>query len=217
MYEVCRRVSPLVIQHGLCFRAGTPPSIPLPLPNLAAGGAEQVSCHGAADSRSPSSLESQSREIQGEPRLPHLFQARTSLCEATAPPSRVKRNVGRQPGKLPPEHVLPMFLSWSLYALAALSVALLVGLIHCLASPLRRVPGPTSSRVTSLLLRWRELRARRTAYIHQLHQRYGPVVRIAPNEVSFTSWPALKEIYCSGGSGYDKSRFYDLFRVYGRR
>jgi hypothetical protein len=50
-----------------------------------------------------------------------------------------------------------------------------------------------------------------------LHDEYGPVVRIAPNEVSFTSWAALKEIYCSGGSGYDKSDFYNLFRIFGRR
>jgi hypothetical protein len=35
--------------------------------------------------------------------------------------------------------------------------------------------------------------------------------------VSFTSWEALKEIYCSGGSGFDKTEFYDLFQIYGRR
>ncbi|XP_044718082.1 cytochrome p450 domain-containing protein [Hirsutella rhossiliensis] len=103
------------------------------------------------------------------------------------------------------------------YALAALSLVVVVGLVRRLSSPLRRLPGPPSSLLTSLVLRWRELNAGRTAYIHKLHQRYGPVVRIAPNEVSFTSWPALKEIYCSGGSGYDKSSFYDLFKVYGRR
>ncbi|KXH28572.1 cytochrome P450 [Colletotrichum nymphaeae SA-01] len=51
-----------------------------------------------------------------------------------------------------------------------------------------------------------------TKYIHTLHQQYGPVVRIAPNEVSFTSYEAVKEIYCSGGSGYDKTEFYDLFK-----
>lgn len=43
------------------------------------------------------------------------------------------------------------------------------------------------------------------------------MVRIAPNEVSFASTAAVKEIYCSGGSGYDKTEFYNLFTVYGRR
>lgn len=34
---------------------------------------------------------------------------------------------------------------------------------------------------------------------------WRPVVRIAPNEVSSTSYEAVKEIYGSLGSGYDKS------------
>lgn len=96
---------------------------------------------------------------------------------------------------------------------------LLIGIrvTRSFASPLRKVPGPTISLFTSVLLKWKEINAARTLYIHALHNKYGPVVRIAPNEVSFTSWAALKEIYCSGGSGYDKSDFYDMFKVFGRR
>ncbi|KAK3391929.1 cytochrome P450 [Sordaria brevicollis] len=86
-----------------------------------------------------------------------------------------------------------------------------------LASPLSHIPGPFYTKFTSLLLKYHELRATRTKYIHSLHLRYGPVVRVAPNEVSFASREAVKEIYCSGGSGYDKSAWYDLFKVYGRR
>ncbi|KZL67040.1 cytochrome p450 [Colletotrichum incanum] len=100
---------------------------------------------------------------------------------------------------------------------AAAAVLLAVYLVRCVSSPLWKVPGPRISAFTSLILKWHELRANRTRYIHGLHQKYGPVVRIAPNEVCFTSYEAVKEIYCSGGSGYDKTEFYDLFRVYGRR
>ncbi|PHH73550.1 hypothetical protein CDD83_4716 [Cordyceps sp. RAO-2017] len=110
-----------------------------------------------------------------------------------------------------------MLLPTPLYSLVVLGLLLVVGLARRLASPLRKVPGPPSSLLTSLVLRWRELNASRTAYVHRLHQQYGPVVRLAPNEVSFTSWPALKEIYCSGGSGYDKTDFYDMFKVFGTR
>ncbi|RCI13739.1 hypothetical protein L249_7948 [Ophiocordyceps polyrhachis-furcata BCC 54312] len=110
-----------------------------------------------------------------------------------------------------------MLVGSPLFILAILGLLLLVWLIRCLASPLRHVPGPPLSPFTSLGLRWRELGARRTAYIHRLHQQYGPIVRLAPDQVSFTSWPALKEIYCSGGSGYDKSDFYDMFKIFGRR
>ena len=106
------------------------------------------------------------------------------------------------------------------YPAPAAAIALLVlgiYLIQCLLSPLRKLPGPLVSQYTSAWLKWNELRANRTLYIHKLHQQYGPVVRIAPNEVSFTSESALKEIYCSGGSGYDKTEFYNLFTLFGRR
>ncbi|KAL3953499.1 hypothetical protein ACCO45_011455 [Purpureocillium lilacinum] len=103
------------------------------------------------------------------------------------------------------------------YLGVAAVLLMVVHLVRCLSSPLRKVPGPTVSLFTTLVLKWKELNAGRTMYVHELHQKYGPVVRVSPNEVSFTSWPALKEIYCSGGSGYDKSDFYNLFRIYGRR
>ncbi|KAI0841668.1 cytochrome P450 3A13 [Hypoxylon sp. FL0890] len=88
---------------------------------------------------------------------------------------------------------------------------------RCIASPLRAIPGPTISLFSSWILKYHEFHAHRTRYVHHLHQRYGPVVRIAPNEVSFASSEGVKEIYGSGGSGYDKTEFYNLFMIYGRR
>lgn len=99
----------------------------------------------------------------------------------------------------------------------SLFILLTVTLIRRLRSPLARVPGPWHSLFTSLAIKWAEFHAQRTNYIHALHLHYGPVVRIAPNEVSFSSPAAVKEIYCSGGSGYNKTEFYNLFTVYGRR
>jgi hypothetical protein len=109
-----------------------------------------------------------------------------------------------------------LLLSPAYLAIAALALGA-IQLVRCLSSPLRRLPGPNVSLFTSLVLKWKEIGAARTLHVHALHEKYGPVVRIAPNEVSFTSWPALKEIYCSGGSGYEKSDFYNLFKIYGRR
>lgn len=100
---------------------------------------------------------------------------------------------------------------------ATAGLLLLVHVALRITSPLRKVPGPLISNFTSLVLKWNELKGNRTMYIHRLHQKYGPVVRVAPNEVCFTSPAAMKEIYASGGSGYDKSDFYNLFQVYGRR
>ncbi|KAI0526503.1 cytochrome P450 3A13 [Xylaria bambusicola] len=87
----------------------------------------------------------------------------------------------------------------------------------CVCSPLRCLPGPKISLFTSCVLKLHEFRALRTRYVHDMHLQYGPVVRIAPNEVSFASLEGIKEIYGSGGSGYDKTEFYDLFQVYERR
>ncbi|KAK4661539.1 uncharacterized protein QC763_705370 [Podospora pseudopauciseta] len=101
--------------------------------------------------------------------------------------------------------------------LVLLALALL--LIYLLSPLLSRdpLPGPLYARLTSLILKYHEFTATRTTYIHSLHLRYGPVVRIAPNEVAFASAAAAKEIYCSNGSGYDKTEWYDLFKVYDRR
>jgi cytochrome P450 len=46
--------------------------------------------------------------------------------------------------------------------------------------------------------------------IHNLHAAYGPVVRIAPNELSFSSRKAFREIY-SANSDYIKAPRYAAF------
>ncbi|PHH62533.1 hypothetical protein CDD81_6919 [Ophiocordyceps australis] len=59
--------------------------------------------------------------------------------------------------------------------LAAACLLAALGLLHYMRSPLRKAPGPKLAVFTSMVLKWHELRAARTSYIHQLHQRYGPV------------------------------------------
>lgn len=101
--------------------------------------------------------------------------------------------------------------------LLVLTVTLVLRLVHRLRSPLTHLPGPLYTALTSLPLKLSEFRGLRTAHVHALHLRYGLVVRIAPNEVSFASAAAVREIYAAGGPGYDKTEFYNLFTVYGRR
>ncbi|CAK7266343.1 hypothetical protein SEPCBS57363_002048 [Sporothrix epigloea] len=96
----------------------------------------------------------------------------------------------------------------------AVVVTALVWLISRLRSADAAVPGPVLNLFSSLPLKYQEFRGNRTQYIHQLHRRYGSVVRLAPGEVAFASLPALKEIYVSQGSGYDKTSFYHLFAQY---
>jgi hypothetical protein len=93
----------------------------------------------------------------------------------------------------------------------------LIVTIRLVRSPIYKIPGPWISKFTSLYFKFQEFKGNRRLFIHELHQRYGPVVCLAPNELSFVSLEAMKEIYSSGGSGYDKTEFYDLFQQYGHR
>jgi hypothetical protein len=86
-----------------------------------------------------------------------------------------------------------------------------------LFSPLSEVPGPKYTLFSGIYLMIQEFAGKRREYIHELHKRYGSVVRLGPNEVSFTSSEAMKEIYSSGGSGYDKTEFYTLFKQFNTR
>ncbi|KAI0917634.1 hypothetical protein AcW1_007207 [Taiwanofungus camphoratus] len=80
-------------------------------------------------------------------------------------------------------------------------------------SPLASLPGPWYTSLSQLPLMYYEFTRRRRRWVHSLHLQYGPVVRVAPDEVSFATWDAVKEIYVDAG-GYDKTSFYHLFDNY---
>ncbi|KAK9781184.1 putative Cytochrome P450 [Seiridium cardinale] len=78
------------------------------------------------------------------------------------------------------------------------------------ASPLRSLPGPFFASCTRL---WKVLSVVRgqTHLEHiALHHKYGPVVRIAPNEVSISSPQAARAVL-SAGKGFHKTDFYGVF------
>ncbi|KAF2808444.1 putative P450 monooxygenase [Mytilinidion resinicola] len=84
------------------------------------------------------------------------------------------------------------------------------------ASSHHNVPGPWTFSISSWRLAYEDLRGRRTRTICQLHAKYGPVVRIGPNEVSFNSPSALRTIY-GAGSGFQRTDYYRMFDAYGRQ
>ncbi len=91
------------------------------------------------------------------------------------------------------------------------------GIYRAFISPMSKIPGPWHSLLTNAWLVYQEFTSMRRSYIHELHQRYGPVVRLGPSQVSFITREAIKEIYTSEGSGYDKTEFYTLFMQFGER
>lgn len=84
--------------------------------------------------------------------------------------------------------------------------------------PLCHIPGPPLARVTRLWARIGNFNGRKSERIHAAHELYGntyhknpkypyqtakpncsgPIVRVGPNELSFSSPAAVKEIYLSG-------------------
>ncbi|KAJ5112136.1 cytochrome protein [Penicillium argentinense] len=74
-------------------------------------------------------------------------------------------------------------------------------------SPLRRFPGPPLAGWTNL---WRMFHVRQGRYhlvIHELHKKYGPVVRIAPNVLDLDIPELTKTIYNTKAE-YLKTEFY---------
>lgn len=83
------------------------------------------------------------------------------------------------------------------------------------SSPLAKIPGPFWASTTPL---WK-LVAFSQGKFHErilaLHERYGPIVRIAPNEVLISDKSAIKDIYSTVQSrDFLKTTYYDAFTAF---
>ena len=72
---------------------------------------------------------------------------------------------------------------------------------HILFDPLRAFPGPKLAAVTRIPYWIHYLTGNQVRWIKKLHDRYGPVVRFGPNDLSYTGAQAWRDIY-----GYQKGR-----------
>ncbi|VUC37794.1 unnamed protein product [Clonostachys rosea] len=72
--------------------------------------------------------------------------------------------------------------------------------------PLRDVPGPLAAKVTELWRTGKYARGNWHQDILDLHSKYGPVVRVSPNEVSFVDKHALAQVY---GHGKGTRKFFN--------
>ncbi|KAI9369063.1 cytochrome P450 [Aspergillus egyptiacus] len=82
---------------------------------------------------------------------------------------------------------------------AALGLTVLYVVVQCIyhlyISPLRKFPGPKIAAVSRLPQSFHALRGDMVTWIQGLHDTYGDVVRIGPDELSYTSSEAWKTIY----------------------
>jgi Cytochrome P450 len=78
--------------------------------------------------------------------------------------------------------------------------------------PLSHIPGPLLARLTSLYLYNLSYTGTEATTLQYLHKLYGPVVRIAPNEVDIDDGAALHPIYVKNG-GMVKNACYKNFDI----
>jgi cytochrome P450 len=82
--------------------------------------------------------------------------------------------------------------------------------------PLSHIPGPILPKLTSIFLHYHAYIGDEASTIHKLHQRYGPYVRVSPNEVDISDADAIPAIYVSRG-GFPKAACYANFDIDGHK
>ncbi|KAI1938545.1 hypothetical protein LOZ66_003348 [Ophidiomyces ophidiicola] len=85
------------------------------------------------------------------------------------------------------------------------------GVFRVFTSPF---PGPRIAKFTVLYMRWQQLKGREFLHYHLLHQKYGPIVQLSPDEISFCHADALSQIY-AGPRGLDAGDALSAFKSYG--
>ncbi|KAL5480946.1 hypothetical protein ACEPAI_9887 [Sanghuangporus weigelae] len=114
------------------------------------------------------------------------------------------------------ETLLDSNVSWVyIYAATALAaIALAAHLVpyltdsHCIWG--NGISGLLLARFSDAWLGWVAAHGHRSEVVNNLHKKYGPFVRLAPNHVSICDPDAIQSVY-GHGSGTAKSDFYDAF------
>jgi len=75
---------------------------------------------------------------------------------------------------------------------------------------LAKYPGPLLGKLTEWYSVYHAYIGDRHIDFYHLHEKYGPIVRFAPNGVSFNSATSIKDIY-GHGKNFRKSDFYLAF------
>ncbi|EFX01545.1 benzoate 4-monooxygenase cytochrome p450 [Grosmannia clavigera kw1407] len=80
--------------------------------------------------------------------------------------------------------------------------------------PLARVPGPWLAACSSFWLAWHSFVGDECTAVFRLHEKYGPVLRVGPNDVDIADADAVNPIYVERG-GFAKTANYSKFDVDG--
>jgi benzoate 4-monooxygenase len=106
-------------------------------------------------------------------------------------------------------------MRYSILLLALVFAAYLVAFIiyNAFLHPFSSFPGPPLARISKIWSRYGNLKGRKSHRIHAAHQKYGPVIRAGPNELSFSSPEAVRDIYTNDAFVKEEA-FYRAKRVF---
>ncbi|KAF3807810.1 putative sterigmatocystin biosynthesis P450 monooxygenase [Colletotrichum gloeosporioides] len=99
-------------------------------------------------------------------------------------------------------------LPWACIGLTTFAIIRLLFLGLC--NPLSHIPGPWYPRFTHYVLKYKTMSGCRIHYVHALHSRYGPIVRISPFQVAVADPEGFTAIHRIG-SGFVKTQWYEDF------
>lgn len=77
--------------------------------------------------------------------------------------------------------------------------------------PLARYPGPFLASITDLWQAYQFFTLKQPYYLTELHEKYGLVVRYAPDKLSITYESAIPIIYQKSSKAMPKTEFYDAY------
>ncbi|KAJ8472743.1 hypothetical protein ONZ45_g16543 [Pleurotus djamor] len=103
-------------------------------------------------------------------------------------------------------------LDFNALAISLLAIVAAAHILPWLWDPhgIRLYPGPFIAKFSDIWLGWVSAQGHRSEVVHEMHEKYGPFVRLAPNHVSIAEPDALPVVYAHG-NGALKSDFYDAF------
>lgn len=100
------------------------------------------------------------------------------------------------------------------FALAPVGVIIVYLLYQTFFSPLAGVPGPFAARFSRLWLAYHGWKGDFHTLLTRLHEEYGDVVRIGPNEVATTAPDAVKKIYGAADLAWSEFKWHDTNLYY---
>ncbi|KAJ6133185.1 cytochrome P450 [Penicillium samsonianum] len=100
-------------------------------------------------------------------------------------------------------------------AVGLIQYSILRAIYNIFFHPLKNYPGPPILAASRLLITYANITGQSSLCALQLHEEYGPVVRMAPNELSYSDSSSWRDIYASNptrpaGMARDPA-FYNTF------